>query len=354
MVTGSVTPASGLDQGVMIQTAVSERIKSVSLLAIFLVIVQHWSYGISLDRSLDRLWYYGIGFSFCDWPVSFFMIVSGFFLGKKACEGEGWWLRETFKRIRSLLVPYVIWCLIAVIGGKWLLHGEKIAWLYDMGITVITPYNGAMWYVKTLFLFCLIAPVLVTVSRLVVRFKCCGGVVFAGIYLLALFLPMRSVQVFALFYFLLGMIIAQGGFSRIADWMGKRYVAVVIAFLLVHVGGCVYSLISNVQPGWYRFSLTPFAIAAVWFCPLYGTGPGGRTLTGRVSFLHYARKRTFFIYCSQAIVQMVLADFVCSGGRAELAALMALVTLCMCVVAAFAIEKTMPPVMDLLCGGRVK
>ena len=42
--------------------------------------------------------------------VPFFFICSGYFLARHM-EECGWWRRECIKRARTLLAPYVFWCL---------------------------------------------------------------------------------------------------------------------------------------------------------------------------------------------------------------------------------------------------
>ena len=53
-----------------------------------------------------RLTRYGL----CCLAVPFFFAVSGYFLSRHFDE-RGWWLRETGKRVTSLLLPYLLWCI---------------------------------------------------------------------------------------------------------------------------------------------------------------------------------------------------------------------------------------------------
>ena len=113
--------------------------------------------------------------SLCQVAIPWFFFASGFFLSRHIGE-ECWWSREMIKRIRSLLVPFWIWgmliffvyCSIAlcirVVGYDY--HGiDALRWISIRGILRVVGLDYAasmptMWYMRSLFLFVVISPLI--------------------------------------------------------------------------------------------------------------------------------------------------------------------------------------------------
>lgn len=109
-------------------------------------------------------------------PLFFFM--SGYFLAGHVLE-TNWWRREVSKRIRTLLVPLILWTIIGVtyfflrsvvvfaitnrpIGEAF--HYNNFAWwCYMLGLDPSQGVggNGPLWYLRALFLFVMISPIIV-------------------------------------------------------------------------------------------------------------------------------------------------------------------------------------------------
>ena len=80
---------------------------------------------------------------------------------------KGWWLRECAKRVRSIVVPYFIWCGVfggMILANKLLVHHESctltdIRRVYGFGFDV-GPYLIQCWFLRALFTLVLISPII--------------------------------------------------------------------------------------------------------------------------------------------------------------------------------------------------
>lgn len=92
--------------------------------------------------------------------MPFFFCVSGFLLARHVNE-KGWWQSAIRKRVWSLLVPYLIWChiniVVVLLCGDVQGYGLR-GWLADIGFSFKGP--NVLWYIRALFLFVLLSPVL--------------------------------------------------------------------------------------------------------------------------------------------------------------------------------------------------
>lgn len=150
---------------------------NAAFIATILVVMCHVDNVIPAN---DRTWlvrYLGGYFSMAN--VANFFLLSGFFLAK--CYGENHWYRNAvMKRLRTLLLPYVLWNLIGLavvvlIGVAknrcYILPVFKGPWFGLRSIFGIgwdkAPYVFPLWYIKTLFYFILLSlPLFVLLKRM--------------------------------------------------------------------------------------------------------------------------------------------------------------------------------------------
>lgn len=158
-----------------INEATSSKIKNMSLICMFLVVVQHMPF------SKDIEWFSRF---LTDAAVPWFFVVSGMFFGRGADEC-GWYSRALKKRVATLLTPFAIfnfaWYCFCV------RHTISRFDIVDaLGVNFFSlPTNSPLWYIRALFLFCLISPVFVRVVRSSGRWRCVCGfcLVLAAVYM---------------------------------------------------------------------------------------------------------------------------------------------------------------------------
>ena len=157
-----------------VSAEVSHKIKNMSIICALLVVMIHvyWYNGsFCLTWLINELVSQGVA----KMAVPFFFVVSGYFLAAHFDE-EGWWSRETKKRIHSLVIPFFVWSILAYLilapqnmmedyvahrpfGTSLSLSDGKWARLLGFDLTAM-PSLGLLWYVRMLFFFVLLSPLI--------------------------------------------------------------------------------------------------------------------------------------------------------------------------------------------------
>ena len=113
---------------------------------------------------------------FTDLAIPFFFMMSGFlyFLG---VENFSQLKEKNFRRIHSLLIPYLLWNILELIfwGGlsfvpslhDQMVHSFGVDWSPGWLLKKLTiePINGQFWYIRTLIIFCALSPVFLLIYR---------------------------------------------------------------------------------------------------------------------------------------------------------------------------------------------
>jgi len=204
----------------------SRKLANMSFLCSLLVVLIHvWS---PPQVGSPAWWLYSMT-GFRSIAVPFFFLMSGYLLAGRIGE-DGWWKRENLKRVRTLLVPYLIWSVL------WLLfllcrqvadnaaHG--VALVQGLGALVADrtlfgldlfrhPQLSTLWYVRSLLLLVVCSPVLMWALR---KSRCLVlGLAFVKLFFYKgetggtwYYLADHGLSLGFVFYFLFGMALRKG------------------------------------------------------------------------------------------------------------------------------------------------
>lgn len=157
---------------------VSAKIANMGFVCALLVVFIHVERVPQVVGSVEWMAYYFIRYVLAVAAVPFFFLVSGFFLAQSA-DGPGWWRRAMAKRLRTLGVPYFVWCLVPALAFGLLAPGSElggicsrvplrassIAAAFGFNLFTVPEANRPLWYVRSLFLLMLASPLLVRSLR---------------------------------------------------------------------------------------------------------------------------------------------------------------------------------------------
>ncbi len=125
--------------------------------------------------------------------VPFFFIASGFFLCGH-CQEKGWYVHELQKRCKTLLLPYfsssilrillmsiMAWCTSSNLEG--VLGKDSIQmFMVDLGFSLELPHPTTLWYIRCLFFFVILSPLIYWLSANIKRL-CVSGVIMLVLYI---------------------------------------------------------------------------------------------------------------------------------------------------------------------------
>ena len=287
------------------------RITNMKALCALMVVAIHVKTAAPVG---SLMWYVNcfLNEGLCRVAVPFFFVASGYFLARHFSE-VGWWSRELGKRVKSLLVPFLVFNCLAMIvvvccDSMEVVFHSVFTFLGKAGIRPdMMPALSNLWYLRALFIIVLISPLLAWMAR---QREC---VVLASMLLLAVcvaafvpfpgcgmcrysaelryFFPLEGVL-----YFMVGVCLRLRLFCGIFDKL-KEYlvakaflaggVAIVVGALLLWVR-VMFVLTGHRHPaGLAGFAAIPFAMYGVFaMCPRKTVWPRIATLSFPVFLLH--------------------------------------------------------------------
>ena len=143
---------------VEISEALSAKMANMSFFASMLVVLMH---AVGKDEiatgSSVEVFVHWVRNVLTYSAVPYFFLASGFFLARHFVE-IGWWKIELNKRVRSLLVPYLIWVAIGIVFAN-----ENL--ITSIGLTFAPPKPTHIWFLRALMILVLISPVVALAVR---------------------------------------------------------------------------------------------------------------------------------------------------------------------------------------------
>lgn len=174
---------------------ISARFANMSILSAIMVVIIHV---LKRDQAFGSLIAYVrllTGEGICRIAVPFFFMAAGYFVARHV-EENGYWLREVKKRIVTLVIPFVTWCLICFILCSVMMISLNVCHsdVWHKGVFSLSrilrasglnpfcvPELRQLWFVRVLFLFVLMLPLFSAYLR---RFGVGGLLLAFMVYLL--------------------------------------------------------------------------------------------------------------------------------------------------------------------------
>lgn len=143
---------------VEITESVSAKMANMSFFASVLVVLMH---AVGKDKiatgSSVEMFVHWVRNVLTFSAVPYFFVASGFFLAGHFFERR-WWRNELYKRVRSLLIPYLIWAAIGIALGN------ESFWV-SIGLTLAPPKPTHIWFLRALMILVVASPIVAFAVR---------------------------------------------------------------------------------------------------------------------------------------------------------------------------------------------
>ena len=218
--------------------------------------------------------------------VPFFFVSAGFFLAGKFSE-DGWYKREVVKRIKSLLIPLLIWNVCWFLFDSFINMFANIAYGRSvlenvhlclstgdlLRISSIWPFSqpklGVLWFVRVLFILVVMSPLLRKMSNLpcIIGLFILHGLIHPdyGVKCTPIIFTFQEglLSIFGVVYFCLGIYLRQNIRYLSLSRRGGGVILTLIAVVLLTIRGCPYN--NSMYSRIITWLMTPVMLASVWY-----------------------------------------------------------------------------------------
>lgn len=216
--------------------------------------------------------------------VPFFFVASGFFLAKHFSEPE-WYVKECKKRVRSIIVPYILLSAVYVIlecgivvganilHNRDLLSGISMSWKFlvkGFGLNLFDyPLVVPLWYLRTLIIFVLISPILKFLGDKIGMLRFLLLIYISGLLVVflqdgKLYLFVRhTFRLFELSFFMLGIVMRVKSYTLQINGRKISYLSFLCASIILFASTCFCDEMSRMFY-FARMMFVPLFLFAAW------------------------------------------------------------------------------------------
>lgn len=352
-----------------ISPELSHKLANMGFVCACLVVLLHVPFDAS-PGTWDWRWFQFLKQGLYRTAVPFFFTAAGYFLAGHMGE-RGWWLEAVCKRMRTLVVPYIIWTLIAVVhavssalvanllAGAPLMRNLPAGWETWLKFIGVLPHEfpllGQLWFVRSLFVFVSLSPLVVVFGGL--RSRWVGIALPVALWVLGIIYNfswasetwrMIWIVTFSLTgaaFFSLGIHLRQWRYS----FKCRRVTTLLLAVLAVGLSGCGVLGLEHGATWWDYICSLGYTITLFVVWKLAPSRPWPRWLTGSA----------FSIYLMHTFPIWALTKL---GENSEPARYLAttiwgyfgfgLCTIAMCLLVTCLLKRYLPRFSAVIFGGR--
>lgn len=304
----------------------------------FLVVLIHCNYGgyesVVFNYSLQNIMFLA---------VPFFYIISGYNFTKS----KKTFIERIKERLTTILLPYILWNTIAYIVS---LRKKDFYWP-DWNIMVLNPIDFPLWYLRDLFILCMIYPL---IQILITKFK---GVIFAIIsiylYIIEFSFPIIGLRYNSIFFFGVGIIIYKylkhKEFKINIPFLFEYFIylyTIILFFLSIYYRKEIFHV-----DGIYFAIYILFAICSITFILLRLKDKLKITM-----FPFNQGNKGFFIYCSHCILISGFVVYILKQVDFYLEIkvfLAAIISTSICILVYNILHRFSPSILKVLNGGKI-
>lgn len=324
----------------------SMKLSRLSFVAAAMVVLQH-AYAPYWSGVLETILCCGLVI----WDVPYFFIVAGFMVFKD------WdvWNFKLYKskicgRVRSLFVPYVLWTIYGIIlGAVAVVSGlrtnsfcvnDSSWWLSATGISEASMYAGHLWFIRRLFLFVLISPLVAWCAKRI-------GWGLVPIFMLMFVLGLKSYGTWSnLSFFYFGACSAIRSDAPLRMRIEKKWTGAIFCIYLLALAFRYVTICSDIMIVYRIGELTAIVAGLMFFNALYDNW------TRYFCYLDWFKQCSFIVYCShQSLYQFIktTVKLILPVGGLYVAFMIALV---LSIAIAFGLKRLSPRFYAIVSGGR--